>query len=177
MKHLKNFKQYETDEHPILGNVTGSALLLKCDTGEDWYCCQCDFEPSSMKIVYDSRGVVVDYNTDVSKLVPWNCSVIEILMDDVPEDTELRSAYVISGDKLQKRKHSIDELKAIFEKNKQIRVDNAQQVIKTIELMRKHDMGHIDESLVTEWEKYFISLVMMTYQKGVKFADEPKKPF
>lgn len=176
MKHYKNFTQYFDSNHPYMKLSTGT-LLLKCEDSNDWYMCQSSFRNDTVKVVYDDDGVVVDYSTDVYRLVPFNCSVIEFEQSDVP-DVDFKNSYVVVNGKLKKRKPSIEKLKSDFEIEKQKRLSDARNVLQTVELINKNNMTmSVDQELVSQWEKYFIELMTTEYSKGFVFNNEPKKPF
>jgi hypothetical protein len=80
---LKNLMQY-TPETPA--SAPESAFFLKTDEGADWYQALIHFAPDTLKVMYDSRSVIVDANNDAAKLWPWGLSVSEIEADAVPKD-------------------------------------------------------------------------------------------
>lgn len=86
MIHLKNFTEYTpvSKENAEL-NAEFSVLFLRSQDGVDWYDAQARFEPDTMKIVYDNSNVIVGYSTDVSTLVPYGCSVVEMSLSMIPE--------------------------------------------------------------------------------------------
>lgn len=86
MIHLKNFTEYtpDTGERAEL-NAEFSALFLRSQGGVDWYDAQTRFKPDTLKIVYDQSRIIVGYSTDVSTLVPYRCSVVEMCLSAVPD--------------------------------------------------------------------------------------------
>lgn len=86
MIHLKNFTEYtpDTGERAEL-NAEFSALFLRSQGGVDWYDAQTRFKPDTLKIVYDQSRIIVGYSTDVSTLVPYHCSVVEMSLSAVPD--------------------------------------------------------------------------------------------
>ncbi|SQA80867.1 phage tail fiber assembly protein [Citrobacter freundii] len=86
MIHLKNFTEYTpvSKENAEL-NAEFSVLFLRSQDGVDWYDAQARFEPDTMKIVYDNSNVIVGYSTDVSTLVPYGCSVVEMSLSMIPK--------------------------------------------------------------------------------------------
>jgi hypothetical protein len=176
MKHYKNFKQYSDVNHPYM-KLSSELLLLISEDGEDWYLSQSTFDSDTVKVVYDELGIVIDYNTDVTRLVPFNCSVIEFDPNDVPKENFI-SSYVVEDGELKKRKLSPEKLKSNFEVEKQKRLANARDVLQTIELIRKNSVSvQIDENLVVEWEAYFVSIMTSKYSKSFVFGKEPQNPF
>ncbi|EJN4034849.1 phage tail protein, partial [Escherichia coli] len=84
--HIKNFRQY-TPENP---DVPG-AMYLKSEDGQDWYECQALFKGDTLKVVYNSAGVITGISRVVSVLWPVGQSVAEV------EDTEENRKADISG--------------------------------------------------------------------------------
>ncbi|EJG7545991.1 DUF4376 domain-containing protein, partial [Escherichia coli] len=76
-----------TAENP---DVPG-AIYLKSEEGKDWYACQSLFAQDTLKLVYNSDGVITSISRDVSMLFPANQSVVEV------EDTEANRRADISG--------------------------------------------------------------------------------
>ncbi|MED9214058.1 DUF4376 domain-containing protein [Escherichia coli] len=71
--NLKNFKPY-TPESPD----TQGILYLKSEDGKDWYECQALFSADTLKITYNSDGMITAISKDISMLWPVNQSVAEI---------------------------------------------------------------------------------------------------
>ncbi|HEY3986422.1 tail fiber assembly protein [Cedecea sp.] len=106
MKHLKNFKQY-TPKKPSLGlDVT----YLCDEIGNDWYEHQKDFSPDTIKVAYDSNGVVCAFSHDVSMLWPFNLSVIELKKNNIPETLSDTGEWMFSGEVIMPRIYSQSEL-------------------------------------------------------------------
>jgi len=84
--HIKNFKPYTPEKPDVPG-----ALYLKSEDGQDWYACQSLFSQETLKLAYNSDGVITSISRDVSMLWPVNQSVVEV------EDTETNRRADISG--------------------------------------------------------------------------------
>ncbi|WP_089577329.1 DUF4376 domain-containing protein [Escherichia coli] len=86
MNNFKNFTLYTPEKPDVLG-----AMYLKSAEGHDWYECQSLFAQDTLKLVYNSDGVITSISRDVSMLFPANQSVVEV------EDTEANRRADISG--------------------------------------------------------------------------------
>ncbi|HFP0556691.1 TPA: phage tail protein, partial [Escherichia coli] len=73
MNNFKNFMLY-TPENP---DVPG-AMYLKSEDGQDWYECQSLFKGDTLKVVYNSAGVITDISRVASALWPAGQSVAEV---------------------------------------------------------------------------------------------------
>ncbi|MCW7447482.1 hypothetical protein OHD41_26715 [Escherichia coli] len=62
MMHIRNFSYYTG------GADVAGAMYLKSEDGQDWYECQALFSPETLKVVYDSRGVITGYGKDTALL-------------------------------------------------------------------------------------------------------------
>ena len=102
--NIKNFKlvnspakQNSPDNQKLLGDAPSGALFLESEDGVDWYIAQKLFADDTVKIQYDSSGVIVAVvdkplpqrgNTyAASALWPVNCSVAEMSVEDYPAIT------------------------------------------------------------------------------------------
>ncbi|EJO4580847.1 phage tail protein, partial [Escherichia coli] len=82
MMHIRNFSYYTPAEPDVAG-----AMYLKSEDGQDWYECQALFSPETLKVVYDSRGVITGYGKETALLWPVNQSVAEV--PDTPESRKI----------------------------------------------------------------------------------------
>ncbi|EEQ8813126.1 phage tail protein, partial [Escherichia coli] len=67
---IKSFKLYPPEKPDVPG-----AMYLKSEDGQDWYECQSLFSAETLKLVYDSNGIITSISKDVSMLWPVNQSV------------------------------------------------------------------------------------------------------
>jgi len=84
MIFLKNFQPYTPEEPPFSG-----AMYLKSDTGEDWYDCQKSFSEDTLKVAFNSDGIIVSATMDVSSMFPSGLSVAEVKATGMPELSDL----------------------------------------------------------------------------------------
>lgn len=82
MTHIRHFTYYTPAEPDVAG-----AMYLKSEDGQDWYACQSQFAEDTLKVVYDSRGVITGYGKDITLLWPVNQSVAEVA--DTPENRKI----------------------------------------------------------------------------------------
>ncbi|EDW2791963.1 tail fiber assembly protein [Salmonella enterica] len=98
MINAKNFKLVDSPANKgLLKSAPTGALFLESEGGEDWYVVQKRFADDTVKIQYDSSGVIIAVvdkpillrgNTyAASALWPVNCSVAEMSVEDYPTIT------------------------------------------------------------------------------------------
>ncbi|EJH8994098.1 DUF4376 domain-containing protein [Salmonella enterica] len=90
MVNIKNFKKGtpKTPEQLELHNKH-RVIFLFSEDGQEWYEAQKQFAPDTIKIAYDSEGVIRSISRDVSALYPYELSVAE-----VPDTTANRRADI-----------------------------------------------------------------------------------
>lgn len=84
--NLKNLQRYTPEKSDVPG-----AMYLKTEDGRDWYESQSSFKADTLKLVYDSEGIITSISKDVSMLWPVGQSVVEV------EDTAENRKADISG--------------------------------------------------------------------------------
>lgn len=73
LMHITNLEQY-TPEDSLSG-----ILYLKTNNGEDWYQLQSQFQPDTLKVLYNQETKeIFSFSTDVSSLCPLNAGVCEL---------------------------------------------------------------------------------------------------
>ncbi|MBD2780806.1 tail fiber assembly protein [Xenorhabdus szentirmaii] len=78
MLNIKNFKEYRPGNLKFGENV----IYLISDDGQDWYDCQKRYRKETLKVEYYKDGRIVRASKDVSRLYPYNASVLEIEIDE-----------------------------------------------------------------------------------------------
>ncbi|EDJ9870710.1 phage tail protein [Salmonella enterica] len=88
MQDVKNFTRGnpKTPEQLALAN-RHRVMFLFSEDGQEWYECQKQFAPDTIKIAYDADGIIRSLSRDVSALWPDGLSVAE-----VPDTTANRQA-------------------------------------------------------------------------------------
>ncbi|EOA1531627.1 DUF4376 domain-containing protein [Salmonella enterica subsp. enterica serovar Braenderup] len=84
MQDIKNFTPYKPEPPVIPG-----ASHLKSEDDQDWYSCQKQFSPDTIKVEYDNNGIITCISRDVSGFWPVGKSVAE-----VPDTKENRRADI-----------------------------------------------------------------------------------
>lgn len=109
MKKFENFKLTTKDTSDVLVALVGgekkAILFLTSEDGHCWYEARKEFSSDTVKIQYDSTGIiraVVDKPApeggyDASLLWPENASVAEIAVDDYPEGVTLDGTWRFDG--------------------------------------------------------------------------------
>lgn len=88
----KNFTLYTP-----LENI-GGVFYLKSDDNIDWYDAQKYFSAKTLKIAYDSDGIICIADTDASAIWPINLSVSEISPENVPENFTISEKWHWDGE-------------------------------------------------------------------------------
>ncbi|THD43913.1 tail fiber assembly protein [Enterobacteriaceae bacterium ML5] len=151
---MKNFTLYTPEKVAFPG-----ALYLKDEEGNDWYESQQKFDATTLKIIFNSSGVIISKTYDVSGLWPIDNSVAEIPEIEVPKDLDINGGWVFDGKKIIKRKYTSAELM----EQAQAKRDSLMAVA-TAAIAPLQDAVDIDEatdaeiSLLKEWKKYRVEL-------------------
>lgn len=155
MKIFNNFTPYEPESNDLPANV----LFLRSDTGIDWYEAQKEFKNDTIKVMFDSAGVICCAETDVSSLWPINCSVAEVKPEDIPSDFFISGRWVFNGLTIEQYQYTKEELIATAEEQKQSLMSVAADAIAP--LQDAIDLGMATEtenSRLLEWKKYRVLL-------------------
>lgn len=150
---MKNFSVKNVD-------VNGIIIAVATDeTGADWYESQKNFTDDTLKIVFDSAGVIVSMNYDVTTLWPGGNSIAEVAAVDVPEGVNIYGGWVFDGKKVIPRVYTPEELaeQAATKRSSLMTLANAA----IAPLQNAVDVGMATESeieLLTEWKIYTVNL-------------------
>ncbi|ELS4260381.1 tail fiber assembly protein [Salmonella enterica] len=174
MQNFKNFILIEpsVDQLRKYASFAGTALILESEDGQDWYECQKLFSDDTVKIQYDSEGIIrgvidkpvpVRANTyEVSMLWPVNTSVAELALDDYPAGVQLDGTWKYN-----------EETRSIYQDadivSAQVIIKNTRQLNKILSacavsafpLQSRVDAGSATDKEVTalaELKKYVIDL-------------------
>ncbi|EFM8157539.1 DUF4376 domain-containing protein, partial [Escherichia coli] len=93
--HIKNFRQY-TPENP---DVPG-AMYLKSEDGQDWYESQSLFKGDTLKVVYNSAGVITGISRVASVLWPVGQSVAEVADTEENRKADISGRWGFDGEKI-----------------------------------------------------------------------------
>ncbi len=156
MKIFKNFTPYLPESDDIPGNVL---FLLSAD-GLDWYEAQKEFSENSLKIMFDSCGVICCAETDASRLWPVDCSVAEIENKKVPDGFDVGAGeWMFDGKKITPRELSRAEIETRAQAQKTRLMNAATTAISTLQDSVDLGMATADESaLLPVWKTYRVLL-------------------
>lgn len=160
MIHLKNFTEYTPDagERAEL-NAEFSALFLRSQGGVDWYDAQTRFKPDTLKIVYDQSRIIVGYSTDVSTLVPYRCSVVEMSLSAVPNTLTNDNTWQFIDGEIVPREYTSEEQIAKAESKKLSCLAYATNAMAPLQDAVDLGMATDEESaLLIGWKKYRVEL-------------------
>ncbi|WP_342754035.1 tail fiber assembly protein [Pantoea sp. MBD-2R] len=159
MLHLKNLVSYipasgkkERELYDFL-RKNDLPVIFYCDeTGLDWYESQTLFEKDTIKVAYDERGTIRDYNNDASAIVPNNLSVIELLQSEVPSDINRSGEWVIENDEVKPLPVNYQE-KALEQKMEWLKLANDK-----IEILQDAQVLGMateqEKSLLEKWKQF-----------------------
>ncbi|THD52617.1 tail fiber assembly protein [Enterobacteriaceae bacterium ML5] len=150
---MKNFTAKNVD---VDGLIIGVATD---ETGADWYKSQKNFVKDTLKIVFNSDGVIVSMSHDVSALWPAGNSVAEIAAADEPDGVDINGGWIFDGKKIKERVYSSAELVAQAEIKRDSLMAIATATIAP--LQDAVDIGDATEAELVnlkEWKKYRVAL-------------------
>ncbi|OKB67690.1 hypothetical protein BHU62_06930 [Serratia marcescens] len=183
MNNIKNFTLVapETAEQKQLAASHG-VLFLKSDAGDDWYECQKNFRPETVKLMYDKEGIIRSITTkpnaeghyDVSGFFPENMSVAEV--ESLPDGVDINGRWLFDGAKIKFREYSEAELHQQAANKRQELIKHSSLQIET--LNDAADLGMMSEAeqrLLTRWKTYRV-LLNRVDPKDAPDIDWPQPP-
>lgn len=120
MQNIKNFTLREPTRAELLkyDNPFGKVGFLMSEDGRDWRDCRELFADDTVKIMYDSEGIIRavvdkpvperDNTYAVSLFFPVNKSVAEIAVDDYPADARPDGTWKFDGEKVYQDNAVVD---------------------------------------------------------------------
>ncbi|KUV24061.1 tail fiber assembly protein, partial [Escherichia coli] len=134
MMHLKNIKagnaktleQYElTKKHGV--------IWLYSEDGKNWYEEVKNFQPDTIKIVYDENNIIVAITKDASTLNPDGLSVVELPNITANRRADISGNWKFLDGKVVKREYTKQELQQQAELQKAALLSEAESVIQPLE--------------------------------------------
>lgn len=195
MKKFENFvlTQPEQKVSATIGGKKKTVLFLKSDEGQCWYVAQREFSDDTVKIQYDSDGIiraVVDKPVPergnvyaASMLWPINASVAEIAVEDYPSGVTLDGTWRFDGESV------IRDVDLVADRNQQINTRNRNKLAVTATVTIATLQAGIasdrsvdgDSDALTSWQNYLCDLRAMTptdlQQSPATFPDVPASVF
>ncbi|ENU1179329.1 tail fiber assembly protein [Escherichia coli] len=158
MQHLKNIKSGNPktkEQYQLTKNF--DVIWLWSEDGKNWYEEVKNFQPDTIKIVYDANNIIVAITKDASTLNPEGYSVVE-----VPDITANRRAddsgkWMFKDGGVVKRIYTADEQQQQAESQKAALLSEAENVIQPLERAVRLNMATDEERARLEsWERYSV---------------------
>ena len=167
---MKNFTVKNVDVNGIIIGVATD------ETGADWYDSQKNFANDTLKIIFNSAGVIVSMSHDVSSLWPEGNSVAEIAASDVPDGLDISGAWVFDGKKIVRRVYTSEELIAQATTTRDSLMAIATTAIGP--LQDAVDIGSATDAeveLLKQWKTYRVALnrLDLTTAPNIKWPEKP----
>lgn len=185
MRDIKHFRQY-IPEKDLLEKYSVSdsqVLFLLSEDGQDWYDCQASFADDTVKIMYDSDGVIrAMVNTPVSQhdniyavslLWPVDMSVAEIAVDDYPADCQADGSWRYTDGRIENIPTD-NIVVAEIEKSQLMAAANA-AIIQFERAVRLGIATDKEIALLEAWERYSV-LLMRIKPEAAPDIDWPEVP-
>ncbi|KUU85087.1 phage tail protein [Escherichia coli] len=174
MMHLKNIKagnaktleQYElTKKHGV--------IWLYSEDGKNWYEEVKNFQPDTIKIVYDENNIIVAITKDASTLNPDGLSVVELPNITANRRADISGNWKFLDGKVVKREYTKQELQQQAELQKAALLSEAESVIQPLERAVRLNMATDEERTRLEsWERYSVMVSRVDTAK----PEWPQKP-
>lgn len=168
---LKNFQIYKSALHS-----GSSVLFLKDESGLDWYESQAGFSEETLKFVYDSNGIIISFDYDVSKLWPVGHSVAEISASEVPAGLDISGGWVFDGKVITTRVYSSAEHVSQAETQRESSMALAAAAIAPLQdAVDIGDATDEERASLQEWKKYRVALnrLDLTAAPDVQWPEVP----
>ncbi|EFG1296063.1 tail fiber assembly protein [Escherichia coli] len=174
MMHLKNIKagnaktleQYElTKKHGV--------IWLYSEDGKNWYEEVKNFQPDTIKIVYDANNIIVAITKDASTLNPEGLSVVEV--SDITENRRADNDgnWMFLDGKVVKREYTEQALQQQAELQKAALLSAAESVIQPLErAVRLNIATNEERARLESWERYSVLVSRVDTAK----PEWPQKP-
>lgn len=172
MKKFENFVLTQPDKKvtAIVGSENKTALFLKSGNGLCWYVAQKKFSDDTVKIQYDSDGIiraVVDKPVPqrgnvyaASMLWPHNASVAEITVDDYPEGVQLDGTWRFDGQTVYRDADLVAQKALRLNTRKRARLA-AQAALTIATLQNRISIQRAQDGdiyALTAWQHYLVNL-------------------
>ena len=158
MQHLKNIvagNPKTVEQYQLTKNF--NVAWLWSEDGKNWYEEVKNFQPDTIKILYDENNIIVAVTRDASTLDPTGYSVVE-----VPDITANRRAddsgkWLFKDGAVVKRIYTTDEQQQQAELQKAALLSEAESVIQQLERAVRLNMATDEERTRLEaWERYSV---------------------
>ncbi|KZH81790.1 phage tail protein, partial [Escherichia coli] len=141
--------------------------------GKNWYEEVKNFQPDTIKIVYDENNIIVAITKDASTLNPEGYSVVEIPDITANRRADISGNWKFLDGKVVKREYTKQELQQQAELQKAALLSEAESVIQPLERAVRLNMATDEERTRLEsWERYSVMVSRVDTAK----PEWPQKP-
>lgn len=123
MVKFENFAIYKPDFKSTEENEPAyrpDILYARDKNGRDWYACQVDFSPDTLKVMYDENGIIVCISKDVTAIFPPGYSVAEVAISETPPEACNDMTWVYRDGRVIKRTYSSAEKRKMLQGRKNV---------------------------------------------------------
>lgn len=134
-----------------------SIMVFTDEDGNDWYDSQVKFSATSLKFMFDDKGIIVAASWDVSMLAPENLSVAEVRKASVPAKFfDPGTRWVFDGKKIMPFVYSEKELQQQAEENRDRLLSEAKEqiIVPQTRLMTGRTLSDVQLNTLNEWLDY-----------------------
>ncbi|KUV89303.1 phage tail protein, partial [Escherichia coli] len=125
--------------------------------GKNWYEEQKNFQPDTLKMVYDHNGVIICIEKDVSAINPEGASVVELPDITANRRADISGKWMFKDGVVVKRIYTADEQQQQAESQKAALLSEAESVIQPLERAVRLNMATDEERTRLEaWERYSV---------------------
>lgn len=138
-----------------------SIMAFTDEDGNDWYDSQVKFSATSLKFMFDDKGIIVAASWDVSMLAPENLSVAEVRKASVPAKFfDSGTRWVFDGKKIMPFVYSPEELQQQAEENRDRLLSEAKEqiIVPQTRLMTGRALSDVQLNTLNEWLDYIEKL-------------------
>ncbi|EOM4345733.1 tail fiber assembly protein, partial [Escherichia coli] len=164
--NAKTLEQYElTKKHGV--------IWLYSEDGKNWYEEVKNFQPDTIKIVYDANNIIVAITKDASTLNPEGLSVVEV--SDITENRRADNDgnWMFLDGKVVKREYTEQALQQQAELQKAALLSAAESVIQPLErAVRLNIATNEERARLESWERYSVLVSRVDTAK----PEWPQKP-
>ena len=180
MMHFKNFRSGEpvlTDDRAL--QQRHGILFLFDEKGNEWYECQKLFSEDTLKVAYDTNGVICSMSKDVSMLWPNGLSVAEVSVDENTDLIDISGSWKYENGKVIKNENSLfSESKEDFEAARGELLDSALKNITLlhVKLMLRIPLKKEESDSLQHWIGFMDTLNAMDSNdyKTLKLPEMPE---
>lgn len=177
MKEYKKFRVYQPVDLARQSLQTDYGMVFyKSEEGADWYDIQKEYSPDTLKIAYDTNGIIRSISHDVSMLTPANLSVAEVENTETNQKADIFGDWIYTSGKIQRRMITTEELIQQADEKKTELLTSAEIEISPLQRAAKFNLATDDEIKMLEaWELYSIQVSRVDTSKApdIEWPESP----